>query len=87
MAELNSKMLMLSGSSGTGKSTLATIIAKKCGYNPYKVSLGNESNLDSLILTIKSVLEGKSITEAAKGPSLLILDDVDFFFSSTPNAT
>lgn len=37
--ELNSKMLLLSGNSGTGKTTLATVIAKRCGYNPFKVSI------------------------------------------------
>lgn len=37
--ELNSKMLLLSGNSGTGKTTLASVIAKKCGYNPFKVEI------------------------------------------------
>lgn len=37
ITELNSKMLLLSGTSGTGKTTLATVIAKKCGYHPFKV--------------------------------------------------
>lgn len=37
--ELSSKMLLLSGNSGTGKTTLANVIAKKCGYNPFKVTL------------------------------------------------
>lgn len=46
--ELNSKMLLLSGNSGTGKTTLATTIAKKCGYNPFKVAL---SSFRSLFLT------------------------------------
>lgn len=47
-----------------------------------QISLANETNLDSLITSIKSILEGKSITESVKGPSILILDDIDSFFSS-----
>lgn len=84
VSELNSKMLMLWGPSGSGKSTLATIIAKKCGYNPYRIALGNEGSPDALLATIKTVLEGKSITESTKGPSLLILDDMDSFFMNNP---
>lgn len=86
--EMSSKMLMLSGASGSGKSTLATVIAKKCGYNPMRVgslqqiSLASESSLDALIGSMKNLLEGKSILEASKGPTLLILDDIDSFFAA-----
>lgn len=41
ITELNSKLLLLSGTSGTGKTTLATVIAKKCGYHPFKVVPGD----------------------------------------------
>ena len=77
---------MLSGSSGTGKTTLAIVIAKKCGYNPYRISLGNESSLDSLIFSIKNILQGKSRTEATKGQSLLIIDEIDAFFATNPHS-
>lgn len=85
---MSSKMLLLSGASGSGKSTLAMVIAKKCGYNPMRVrfpeqiSLANESSLESLIGSMKNLLEGKSILETTKGPTLLILDDIDSFFAS-----
>lgn len=37
-----------------------------------------------MFASIKSALEGRSILEATKGPTLLVLDDIDGFFSANP---
>lgn len=86
IAELNGKMLLLSGPSGSGKSTLASIIGRKCDYNPYRLSLANETSLENVLQSIRNIIKGKSITETTKGPTLLILDDIDGFFAANQNA-
>jgi late competence protein required for DNA uptake (superfamily II DNA/RNA helicase) len=46
------------------------------------LSLSNESNVEEVINKVKTVLRTTSILERTQGTTLLILDNIDSFFSA-----
>ena len=88
----NKKILLLHGPPGGGKSTLAEILAKQCGYKPVIVNCSDERDGTTLVHKIENATEmntimdsgalktlGKGLeTERAKSrPVCLILDEAD----------
>ncbi|KAI3642621.1 hypothetical protein MP228_012176 [Amoeboaphelidium protococcarum] len=70
------KILMLSGRAGLGKTTLAHVIAKQCGYNVIEVNASDERSGEALQQKIMNALQSKSSINSSK-PNLLILDEID----------
>lgn len=70
------KIILLSGSPGTGKTTLAHVIARHCGYRPIEVNSSDDRSADSL----RDVLSRAMQTNTIYGdgcPTCLVLDEID----------
>lgn len=81
--EETSRVILLSGNPGVGKTTLAHIIARHCGYRPVEVNGSDERSEAVLVDRVVRAMESKTLNmtkgredDAAK-PNCLILDEID----------
>ncbi len=71
-------MLMLHGPPGTGKSTLARVLAKVCGYHLEVINASDERNGPLLVNKIANAMEMTTIANnPEKKPTMLLIDEVD----------
>ena len=81
------KIILIGGQPGIGKTTLANIIAKQCGYEPIVVNASDERTTDKLILRIYNSTLIHNLTNLKKDqkrkPTLLILDEIDGISSNS----
>jgi len=74
------RVLMLCGPPGTGKSTMAKVLAQHCGYRPQEVNASDVRSGVELVDLIKNSLQMNSHFETnvdSKKPVCLILDEID----------
>ena len=68
---------MLHGPPGTGKSTMARVIAKQCGYVPKEVNASDCRSGADICEVIKNALEMNQVSFENGKPTCLILDEID----------
>ncbi|CBY19986.1 unnamed protein product, partial [Oikopleura dioica] len=79
------KVLMLCGAPGLGKTTLAFVAAKHCGYNSVEINASDDRAGTEFKRKVDDALTNSSATN--KKPSCLILDEIDdllFAFATNP---
>lgn len=70
------KVLLLSGPPGTGKTTLAHILATHCGYRPFEINASVDRTSDVLREMIVSAMTANTVI-GDKKPNCIILDEAD----------
>ena len=72
----SSRVILLCGAPGTGKTTVAHILARHAGYNPYEINASDDRSTDVLMNKIASASEMRSLLGDRK-PNCIILDEID----------
>ena len=70
------KILLLSGPPGSGKTTLAHVVAKHCGYQPIEINASDDRSASTLKVKLADALYTQSVF-GAKKPTCVILDEID----------
>jgi len=70
------KALLICGPPGTGKTTLAHVLAKHCGYRPFEVNASDDRSHDVLKDNLTRAMHGNTVT-GERLPNCIILDEID----------
>ena len=70
------KILLLSGPPGAGKTTLAHVAAKHCGYETIEINASDDRSASTLKLKLADALQTRSAFEKQK-PKCVIIDEID----------
>ncbi|KAM7259687.1 hypothetical protein ACFE04_015428 [Oxalis oulophora] len=70
------KILLLCGSPGLGKTTLAHVAAKHCGYHVLELNASDDRSSSSIEAKILDVVQMNSVMADAK-PKCLVIDEID----------
>jgi len=69
------KIMLLAGPPGLGKTTLAHVVAKHCGYNVVEINASDDRTGNSVKNKLLSALEMQNITNGK--PNLVVIDEID----------
>jgi organic radical activating enzyme len=69
------RILMLSGPPGLGKTTLAQVVARHCGYNTFEINASDDRTSAVFKSKIMTAIESKDIRN--NKPNLVVIDEID----------
>ncbi|KAJ3129931.1 Chromosome transmission fidelity protein 18 [Physocladia obscura] len=69
------KILLLSGPAGLGKTTLAHIVGRHCGYNVIEINASDDRTGEALRNKLIGAVESQSLN--SRKPNLIIIDEID----------
>ena len=75
---------MLAGPPGCGKTTLARVLAKHCGYHWEEINASDDRSAKTLISKIDNFVTNKTVGREQK-PICVIIDEVDGALDSENN--
>lgn len=70
------KVLLIAGPPGYGKTTLAHILAKHCGYRPFEINASDNRSSTSLHQRVLDAIQMQSLI-GDKRPNCIIVDEID----------
>jgi ATPase related to the helicase subunit of the Holliday junction resolvase len=70
------KAILLCGPPGTGKTTLAHVVATHCGYRPYEINASDDRTTAILRDSLARAMHGRTLSNDGK-PNCVILDEID----------
>jgi chromosome transmission fidelity protein 18 len=70
------RVILICGPPGLGKTTLAHIVAKHAGYNPFEINASDDRSTSILTQKIKDAMEMQTMFGENK-PNCIILDEID----------
>ena len=62
--------------SGLGKTTLAHVVARHCGYRPLEINASDDRTATTLVSRISDAVQMQSMIGAAR-PNCVIIDEID----------
>jgi SpoVK/Ycf46/Vps4 family AAA+-type ATPase len=78
------KLILLAGPPGCGKTTLARVVAKHCGYHYEEINASDDRSARSLITKIDNLTSNRTVGREQK-PVCVIIDEVDGALDSDSN--
>ncbi|KFD50154.1 hypothetical protein M513_08993 [Trichuris suis] len=71
------KVALLSGPPGIGKTTLAHMVARHCGYHVHEINASDDRTLESFSRLLSGALQMKRTLDASPKPHCVIVDEID----------
>ena len=69
-------VILLAGPPGAGKTTLAHVAARHCGYRVIEVNASDDRSMDAVAHKIRGAVETENVM-GERRPNLLVLDEID----------
>ena len=76
------RLILLAGPPGCGKTTLARVVAKHCGYKYVEINGSDTRSSKELIRKIDDMANNQSISDK---PTFIIIDEVDGILDNEAN--
>lgn len=70
------RVILLSGTQGSGKTTLAKIVAEHCGYRPLFIGAGDDRSPEALKESLSRAMLGNTLSLENR-PNCIIIDELD----------
>lgn len=70
------KVILLCGPPGLGKTTLAHVVARHCGYRPVEINASDDRSGSALLSRVTDAAEMRSVV-GEKRPNCIIIDEID----------
>lgn len=71
------KIILICGSPGLGKTTLAHVIARHAGYSVRELNASDDRNVDAFRQALESGTQMRSLLTQDRRPNCIILDEID----------